>query len=276
MERQSAVASLSVDAAGKALTAGGSAASEGPNAAQEPPTTFAWTPKAAEALLRVRYETMRDRFHRNKSAKQLSIAWGLVATETSRLGGLIVDAKQCKSKLKHTHKQYTAYRVAEGATGNATDKPLKEPPCFATMCDVWEDHDGMDADAFFTSDASYQNLSSDSSQQLHERSDAEVECGKEAKHRDEQRASRGWKSRGKRSRGSDDAAAGMMSIGAGLNNIAEAFKAARVQNTESQSSDVLSSLKELTETVRSQARSSEEMMSSVQELTHTVHAQTLA
>ncbi|KAI9983978.1 hypothetical protein PInf_005263 [Phytophthora infestans] len=144
------------------------------------------------------------------------------------------------------------------------------------MCDVWRDHDGMDSDPFFSSDASSHYLSSDRSQQQHKGSDTSAECDDGAKTRDEQRGSRGWKSRGKRSRGSDDAAEGMMSIGAGLNNIAEAFKAARVQSTDSQSNSVLSSLKELTKTVRAQARSSEEMMGSVQELTRTVHAQTLA
>ncbi|KAI9983761.1 hypothetical protein PInf_007832 [Phytophthora infestans] len=54
---------------------------------------------------------MRDRFHRNKSSKQLSIAWDLVAAETSRLGGLIVDAKQCKSRLKYMHKQSSTQRI---------------------------------------------------------------------------------------------------------------------------------------------------------------------
>ncbi|KAF4130600.1 hypothetical protein GN958_ATG20182 [Phytophthora infestans] len=35
----------------------------------------------------------------------------MVAAETFRLGDLQVDAGHCKSKLKHMHKQHTAYRV---------------------------------------------------------------------------------------------------------------------------------------------------------------------
>ncbi|KAI9997915.1 hypothetical protein PInf_002172 [Phytophthora infestans] len=88
-----------------------------------------------------------------RSSKQLAAACSLVAAETFRLGGLQVNTGQCKSKLKHMHKQYTAYRVALLDTGNATEKQLKEPMCYETMCDVWSDHYGMDADPFFSSDA---------------------------------------------------------------------------------------------------------------------------
>ncbi|KAG2808253.1 hypothetical protein PC116_g25275 [Phytophthora cactorum] len=55
----------------------------------------------------------------------------------------------CKLKLKHMHKQYTAYRVAQEVTGNTTERPLQEPLCYEAMCDVWGDLEGMDTDAFF-------------------------------------------------------------------------------------------------------------------------------
>ncbi|KAL3660195.1 hypothetical protein V7S43_014726 [Phytophthora oleae] len=57
------------------------------------------------------------------------------------------------SARHHMHKQYTAYRVALQDTGNANERQLKEPMCYDTMRDVWGGHDGMDADAFFSSDA---------------------------------------------------------------------------------------------------------------------------
>lgn len=264
-QRQAAVSSN--DGGGSVLTATSGVAGDGPSATQassSPSITFAWTPRAAEALLRVRFGAMRDRFHRNKSSKQLAIAWELVAAETSRIGGVIVDSKQCKSKIKHMHKQYTAYRVAEAATGNQTDKPLREPPCYSTMCDVWDDREGMNADAFFSSDASDRSLPGSSREQLQESVNADDESDGGAVQRAVQGSSRGWKSRtGKRSRRSDDTVEGMISIGEGLNNIAEAFKVARVQSGETQGSDVASSMRELTETVRSQAQSNHEMMSSV-------------
>ncbi|KAG3100181.1 hypothetical protein PI124_g15144 [Phytophthora idaei] len=59
----------------------------------------------------------------------------MVASETFRVSGLKIDVVQCKSS-KHLHKLYTAFRVAQYETGNTTEKPLKEPLCYATMGDV--------------------------------------------------------------------------------------------------------------------------------------------
>ncbi|EGZ04310.1 hypothetical protein PHYSODRAFT_536731, partial [Phytophthora sojae] len=61
--------------------------------------SFAWTPRAAEVLLRLRYDTMRGWFQGTRSPKLLTAAWKMLAAETFRLGGLEVDAEQCKSKV---------------------------------------------------------------------------------------------------------------------------------------------------------------------------------
>lgn len=61
---------------------------------------FAWTIKATDVLLRLRFRTMRERFQGCKNAAQLKRSWILLASETSRLGGLVVDSSQCKSKVR--------------------------------------------------------------------------------------------------------------------------------------------------------------------------------
>ncbi|EEY59201.1 uncharacterized protein PITG_11680 [Phytophthora infestans T30-4] len=60
---------------------------------------FAWTVNAAEVLLRLRFDSLKGLFDGTKNLKQLSAAWDYLAAETHRIGGLEVDATQCKSKL---------------------------------------------------------------------------------------------------------------------------------------------------------------------------------
>ncbi|KAE9205969.1 hypothetical protein PF002_g20155 [Phytophthora fragariae] len=220
--------------------------------------SFAWTPRAAEVLLRLRYDTMRGWFQGMRSPKQLTAAWKMLAAETFRLGGLEVDAGQCKSKLKHMHKQYTAYRAALEATGNATEKPLKEPVCYEAMRDVRGDLKGMDADALFSSDAtSTELLEDEAALELSQSSTAEPLLQHEedidvADHEGGQNSS-GWKRyTGKRARDRAENAEGMRAIGAGLNNIAEAFKVARVADTSN--ADMVKSMKELMQTVQAQTQ----------------------
>ncbi|KAF4142212.1 hypothetical protein GN958_ATG08388 [Phytophthora infestans] len=204
------------------------------------PLAFAWTLKASETLLRVRFVAMKHRFQGTRSSKQLAAACSLVAAETFRLGGLQVNTGQCKSKLKHMHKQYTAYRVALLDTGNATEKQLKEPMCYETMCDVWSDHYGMDADPFF------------SSRYLTETDDAVIE---------ESPSSGGWRQHaGKRTRDKTETAEGMKAIGEGLHSIAEAFKVSRTQGGDNHSRELLSSIRELSETVQAQTQALKSLM----------------
>ncbi|KAE8988200.1 hypothetical protein PR003_g22503 [Phytophthora rubi] len=75
---------------------------------------------------------MKQRLQGSKSSKQLAAAWNM---------------------LERMHKQYTVYRVVVESTSNTAEKPLKVPLCYSAMCDVWGDLEGMDTDAFFSSDA---------------------------------------------------------------------------------------------------------------------------
>ncbi|KAL3671893.1 hypothetical protein V7S43_002560 [Phytophthora oleae] len=95
---------------------------------------------------------MKERFRGSKNSVQLKSSWTMLASEVSRLSDITVKSTQCKSKIKYMQKQYTEYRVAQSDTGNRTDAPLREPPCYATMCDVWGDASGMQTDAFYSSD----------------------------------------------------------------------------------------------------------------------------
>ncbi|KAF4137178.1 Myb/SANT-like DNA-binding domain, partial [Phytophthora infestans] len=117
---------------------------------------FAWTTRAADALLRVRFESMAYRFGGAKSSSQLRAAWIMVAAEVSRLGGIVVSPTQCKSKIKYMQKQYTEYRVDQRDTGNRTEIPLREPASYGTMCEVWGNMTGMQSEAFYSSDTRLQ------------------------------------------------------------------------------------------------------------------------
>ncbi|KAF4128465.1 hypothetical protein GN958_ATG05779 [Phytophthora infestans] len=77
---------------------------------------FAWTVNAAEVLLRLRFDSLKGLFDGTKNSKQLSAAWDYLAAETHRIGGLEVDATQCKSKvlcmslaLHYTYSSYKQY-----------------------------------------------------------------------------------------------------------------------------------------------------------------------
>ncbi|KAF4129393.1 Myb/SANT-like DNA-binding domain, partial [Phytophthora infestans] len=214
---------------------------------------FAWTVNAAEVLLRLRFDSLKGLFDGTKNSKQLSAAWDYLAAETHRIGGLEVDATQCKSKLKHMHKQYTAYRVALEATGNATERPLNEPPCYDTMVDVWGDLEGMGAEPFFSSDASSLGIEQATEvQRVVESDDRSSGVGSNVNGVNEGGQSTGWRRySGKRNRGKEE---GMKAIGNGLSDIAAAFKAARTQRDETQSCEILSSLQELTKTVQAQTQ----------------------
>ncbi|KAF4147504.1 hypothetical protein GN958_ATG03274 [Phytophthora infestans] len=199
------------------------------------PLAFAWTLKASETLLRVRFVAMKHRFQGTRSSKQLAAAWSLVAAETFRLGGLQVNTGQ-------------SYRVALLDTGNATEKQLKEPMCYETMCDVWTDHYGMDADPFFSSDAPEISVG----RYLIETDDAVI---------DESPSSGGWRQHaGKRTRDKTETAEGMKAIGEGLHSIAEAFKVSRTQGGDNHSRELLSSIRELSETVQAQTQALKSLM----------------
>ncbi|KAF4142139.1 hypothetical protein GN958_ATG08670 [Phytophthora infestans] len=85
---------------------------------------------------------MKHRFQGTRNSSQLKAAWIMLAAEVSKLGG-----------VKYMQKQYTEYRVAQRDTGNRTEIPLREPPCYDTMCDVLINMMGMQSEAFFSSDA---------------------------------------------------------------------------------------------------------------------------
>ena len=51
---------------------------------------FAWTIKAKDVLVRLRFGSMRDRFQGTRNAAQLKRSWFLLASETSRLVGLML------------------------------------------------------------------------------------------------------------------------------------------------------------------------------------------
>ncbi|EGZ04309.1 hypothetical protein PHYSODRAFT_343398 [Phytophthora sojae] len=112
------------------------------------------------------------------------------------------------------HKQYTAYRVALEATGNATEKPLKEPGCYEAMRDV----DATSTELLEDETALELSQSSTAEPLLQHEEDIDK---KKKKYYAE----------------------GMRAIGAGLNNIAEAFKVARVADTSN--ADMVRSMKEL-------------------------------
>ncbi|KAF4148541.1 hypothetical protein GN958_ATG02265 [Phytophthora infestans] len=92
-------------------------------ASEEP---FSWTVRAAEGLLK------------------LKAAWIMLAAKVSKLRG---------GGIKYMQKPYTEYRVAQRDTGNRTEIPLREPPCYDTMCDMWRKMTAMQSEAFFSSDA---------------------------------------------------------------------------------------------------------------------------
>ncbi|KAE9268171.1 hypothetical protein PF001_g29764 [Phytophthora fragariae] len=114
--------------------------------------SFAWTEKAVAAMLKLRYGALRDQFRAGRSSREIRAAWLSLAAETSRVGGLLVTPKQCKSKHTHMHRQWTEYRAAQLETGNRTDQPLQPPPCYVVMCDEWGDSAGMGSTVFYSSD----------------------------------------------------------------------------------------------------------------------------
>ncbi|KAF4149076.1 hypothetical protein GN958_ATG01729 [Phytophthora infestans] len=146
------------------------------------------------------------------------------------------------------HKRYTAYRVALLDTGNATEKQLKEPMCYETMCDVWSDHYGMNADPFFSSDAPEISVG----RYLTEYDDAVI---------DESPSSGGWRQHaGKRTRDKTETAEGMKAIGENLHSIAEAFKVSRTQGGDNHSRELLSSIRELSEAMQAQTQAVKSLM----------------
>ncbi|KAE8875440.1 hypothetical protein PF003_g40417 [Phytophthora fragariae] len=71
--------------------------------------SFAWTEKAVAAMLKLRYGALRDQFRAGRSSREIRAAWLSLAAETSRVGGLLVTPKQCKSKHTHMHRQWTDF-----------------------------------------------------------------------------------------------------------------------------------------------------------------------
>lgn len=126
------------------------------------------------------------------------------------------------------------------------------------MCDVWSCHDGMGADAFFSSDAaSIENVEEDgtAAEEPEEIAVAPDSNVPDADGVQVASQTSGWRQQtGKRNREKAAAADGMKAIGAGLNNIAEAFKIARTQNDEGPNREILSSLREMTETLKAQTQ----------------------
>lgn len=60
---------------------------------------FAWRERQVEALLRIRFVKMSDRFRGTRTSVQIRDAWILLAAAVSSAVGAAVDSQQCKSKV---------------------------------------------------------------------------------------------------------------------------------------------------------------------------------
>jgi hypothetical protein len=101
VERESAGADASPASSTQAVQELASSVARDPPEQSSIADAFAWTSRAADILLRVRFITLKDRFHDCMRSSQLRSALILLASEVSRLSGLVVKPIQCKSKVLH-------------------------------------------------------------------------------------------------------------------------------------------------------------------------------
>ncbi|ETK76819.1 hypothetical protein L915_16847 [Phytophthora nicotianae] len=223
---------------------------------------FAWTTRAADALLRVRFESMAYRFGGAKSSAQLRAAWIMVAAEVSRLGGIVI---------KYMQKQYTEYRVDQCDTGNRTEISLREPACYGTMCEVWGNMTGMQSEAFYSSDTRLQQQPApDNTAENAADNTGNTEGGNSSSGQDEAGIGRqrtgsdtsssdrrqGWRAnRPSKRHKTVTLAEGMLAEHDGMLEIAEAFTASKAPAppaTTNTNNAILQSLHTLTESVQAQ------------------------